>query len=247
MQLVAVACTCIVASAGPAARLRAKLRPRAKTGAATPEIDGAALRRENAATVRKVSGLLDEGDGKWESVVSEGRVRVWKRAAGRHACVLAKGELDASPDAVYDLLAEARRAGEYNEFCVECVDVARLDKHTKVSWSATKPFGPFKPRDFVTLCHFCKFPGGARCVVNRATTFAGRPPTTKYRRGEVVLAATVIEAAAGGKTRLTLLTQVNPRGAIDSSVGAKIANALVVRSPRDYFEAVEKAAQKGGR
>ena len=50
MQLVAVACTCIVASAGPAARLRAKLRPRAKTGAATPEIDGAALRRENAAT-----------------------------------------------------------------------------------------------------------------------------------------------------------------------------------------------------
>ena len=63
----------------------------------------------------------------------------------------------------------------------------------------------------------------------------------------MVLAATVIEAAAGGKTRLTLLTQVNPRGAIDSSVGAKIANALVVRSPRDYFEAVEKAAQKGGR
>jgi len=146
---------------------------------------------------------------------------------------------------VYDLFADAKRAKEFNEFCVECVDVARLDPSTKVSWSATKNFGPFKPRDFVTLCHYTKLPGGARVIVNRATRHASRPVTAKYRRGEVVLAANLVEAAPGGRTRLTLVTQVNPKGAIDSSVGAKIANALVVRSPGAFFDAIERAAQRG--
>ena len=158
----------------------------------------------------------------------------------KHACVLAKGIIDAPPDKVYALFADAKRAKEFNEFCDECHDIARLDEHTKVSWSATKNFGPFRPRDFVTLCHFTKMKGGARCVVNRATTHPLRPVTEKYARGAILLAANVVEPAPNGRTRLTLLTQIDP--AIDSKVGTKMNNALVVRSPGAFFTAVEKAA-----
>ena len=42
---------------------------------------------------------------------------------------------------------------------------------------------------------------------------------------------------------LTLLTQVNPKGAIDSAVGAKITNAIVARSPGAFFDAIEAAAR----
>ena len=235
------------AHATPLTRLRAKLVPKRKTkqSIALDATDGPSprsLRRDNAAAVATVEALIDERDPRWTQISEEGaRTKVWKRKDNeKHACVLAKGIIDAPPDKVYALFADAKRAKEFNEFCDECVDVARLDDQTKVSWSATKNFGPFRPRDFVTLCHFTKMKGGARCVVNRATTHPLRPVTEKYARGAILLAANVVEPAPHGRTLLTLLTQIDP--CIDSAVGTKMNNALVVRSPGAFFTAVEKAA-----
>lgn len=210
---------------------------------ATPTPPPKNLRRDNAAAVATVEALLDETDPIW-TVISEkdARTKVWKRTDGsKQACVLAKGIIDAPCDTVYELFRDAKRAKDFNEFCDECEDVQRLDDQTKVSWSATKAFGPFKARDFVTLCHFTKVKSGARCIVNRATTHPLRPVTDAYARGEIILAANVVEDAGGGRTRLTLLTQIDP--AIDSAVGTKMNNALVVRSPGAFFQAVERAAR----
>lgn len=253
MRVVALCALLLAAScdARLGSRLRARLlsgprKATATVGHDAPPTDGAALRRGNAANVAEVLKLVEEKD-RWAPVVTSGRCRVWRlrsAGSGRHACVLAKGELDASPDAVYALFADAKRAKEFNEFCEECVDVATLDGRTKVSWSATKKIGPFKARDFVTLCHFADLPGGGRIVVNRAFKHASRPATAAYERGEVVLAANIVRAAGGGsRTELTLLTQINPRGAIDSGLGAAISNKLVARSPVAFFDAIERAAR----
>ena len=233
------------AHATPLTKLRARLVPKPKQSIALDATDGPSpksLRRDNAAAVATVEALIDERDPRWTQISEDGaRTKVWRRKDNeKHACVLAKGIIDAPPDKVYALFADAKRAKEFNEFCDECHDIARLDEHTKVSWSATKNFGPFRPRDFVTLCHFTKMKGGARCVVNRATTHPLRPVTEKYARGAILLAANVVEPAPNGRTRLTLLTQIDP--AIDSKVGTKMNNALVVRSPGAFFSAVEKAA-----
>ena len=231
-----------------ATRLQARVKEtRDKTAAkAATAVDAGALRKANRETVDRVEALLDETDARWQPVTLEGRTRVWRLndSSGRHACILAKGAVDASPDAVYALFADAARAKDFNEYCVECEDIDRWDATTKVSWSATKPFGPFKPRDFVTLCHFTTLRSGARCVVNRAVTHASRPEVKQYRRAEVVLAANVVAARKDGRTDLTLLTQVNPKGAIDSAVGAKITNAIVARSPGAFFDAIEQAARR---
>ncbi|KAJ1458806.1 hypothetical protein M885DRAFT_460543 [Pelagophyceae sp. CCMP2097] len=203
------------------------------------------LEAQNAANVREVLALID-ADG-WEPVVTEGRCKVWRRQTegSRHVCLLAKGQLDAKPDDVYALLADTQKAPLYNEFIKECVDEEVLNPSTKISWSRTATTAMvFKARDFVTLCHFLDLDDSTRCVVNRAAETAKRPQTAQLCRGEVVLGANVISSVPGhsGKTELTLLTQVNPGGAVDYGPVAKVANQLAATSPVTFFDAIERVA-----
>lgn len=197
----------------------------------------------NEETVKEVIALIDEHDEKWSPVVESGRCKVWRRVQNsRHACILAKGVIEAPASTVYDLFEDATKAKDFNEYCEHCRDTAWLDSGTKVSWSATKPIGIFKPRDFVTLCHFTQLQDGSRCIVNRAIDHPTMPPSNKYQRAEIVIAANIVRPLPDGRSHLTLLTQVNPRGAIDTPLGAKIANQLVKKSPVQFFEQIEKAA-----
>jgi len=202
-------------------------------------------RDDQRKTLARVLAMIDERDASWLPVVREGRCRVWQRRGnGRHACVLAKGIVDAPASHVYDLFEDARRAKDFNEYCDECLDVERRGVSSKVSWSATKPIGVFKARDFVTLCHFTQLKDGSKCVVNKAVDHPTKPPSSKYQRAEVVIAANIVKALPDGRSHLTLLTHVNPRGAIDTPLGARIANQLVKRSPVQFFEQVERAARR---
>lgn len=202
------------------------------------------LEASTSEIVRQVLHMIDEeNEGSWAPVVTEGRTKVWRLKNQRHACILAKGVLDADPEEVYDLFAEAHRAKEFNEYCEECVDLDRLNQNTKVSWSATKPFGFFQARDFVTLCHYTTLDDGSRIIVNRATTHHSKPADSKkYQRAEILIAANIIRPHGKRQTHLTLVTHINPKGAIDNSLAATISNQIVKRSPVAFFEAVEKAA-----
>ena len=202
---------------------------------------------ENDATLTEVLKMIKDREN-WAPVVEKGRTRVWlhKKSKNRHACILAKGVLNADPELVYALFADAKLAKSYNEFCEEIEDLESSPR-TKISWSATKKIGIFKARDFVTLCHFRDLADGSRCVLNRAVDHPSRPPSRRYTRGEVVIAANIVRPYGTKKTHLTLLTQINPRGSIDTPLGAKIANQLVKKSPLQFFESIEKAAQQRGK
>lgn len=216
----------------PAQRLARHLK-------ATPVVD---LDQSNGETISRVLTLVDDPEF-WEPVVTDGRTRVWRlQDSERHACILAKGVINAAPSKVYELFVHAHRARDFNEYCDTCEDIQQLNHNTKVSWSVTKPFGAFKARDFVTLCHYRDLSDGSRCIINHATTHPLRPASRRYQRAEVVLAANIIKPHGAQGTHLTLLTQVNPGGAIDTSLGAKIVNQIVKRSPVAFFDAIEKAA-----
>ncbi|KAJ8606637.1 hypothetical protein CTAYLR_008402 [Chrysophaeum taylorii] len=203
---------------------------------------------ESEKLVQRVLKLVDDRSGRWLPIVTRGRCKVWllKEPDSPHACILAKGVIDASAPKVYDLFAKTERAGEFNEYCAQCVDIERLDYNTKVSWSVTKSFGNglFKPRDFVTLCHFAKLRDGSKCVVNTATTHRAKPENPRFQRAEVILAANIVKPLGADKTHLTLLTSVNPRGALDNCVCARIMNQIIKRSPVAFFNSVERAAMK---
>ena len=65
------------------------------------------------------------------------------------------------------------RRQEYNPNCAEVQDVERLSPDTRVSWSATRGFGPLLARDFVTVVHHRTLDDGALIVVNRPAEHPG--------------------------------------------------------------------------
>ena len=105
-------------------------------------------------------------------------------AAEKHACIKVTALLDAAPKDLYCLFLDNSRVSEYNEHCALLEDVEMCSKDTKVSWSVTGSFGPFKvimatrkhphpttshpttisptlptppppkPREFVTMVHY---------------------------------------------------------------------------------------------
>lgn len=69
----------------------------------------------------------------------------------RFACVKAVGVVDAPVERVFELFMDSARVREYNDHCREIADIATLDPHTKITWSASGRYGPFKVRCSVRL------------------------------------------------------------------------------------------------
>ena len=47
----------------------------------------------------------------------------------------------------------AGRVSEYNDECAESEELPPLSHDTRLTWAASKKYGPFKARDFITRVH----------------------------------------------------------------------------------------------
>jgi len=164
-------------------------------------------------------------------------------AAEKHACIKVTALLNAAPHDLYQLFLDNSRVSEYNEHCALLEDVEVCSRDTKVSWSVTGAFGPFKPREFVTMVHYTK-KTKALVVVNRPATHASKPVKSKYQRGEILLAGNIMEPVEGqpSQTRFTMITHVNPGGVVDNPLCAKIMNRLSASAPIEFVQKLEVAA-----
>lgn len=61
----------------------------------------------------------------------------------------AVGVIDAPVERVFALFLDNARVREYNDHCVEISDIATLAPDTKVTWSASGRYGPFKVRGWM--------------------------------------------------------------------------------------------------
>ncbi len=52
--------------------------------------------------------------------------------------------IDAPVERVFALFLDSARVREYNDHCREIADIATLGPDTKVTWSASGRYGPFK-------------------------------------------------------------------------------------------------------
>lgn len=142
-------------------------------------------------------------------------IKVWRkivRSDSKYALVKATGVLAASPKRVFELLEDNTRVKEYNDFFDKGWDVEEVAENTKVVWASSQPVFPFKARDFCTIVHFRNLRDGTIIVLNKATDHPLAPKSGQYVRGEISLAANIIEPIKGqpNKCKLTMLTQVNP-------------------------------------
>ena len=111
-----------------------------------------------------------------------------------------------------------------------------------------------KARDFVTNVHYRETKDGILMAVNRPAIHKSKPVNSKsvppftmrgyleliaifqmfiflsfsFQRAEVLLAGNVMEPVPGdpGKTKLTLITHINPGGIVDNAIGAALINKV---------------------
>ena len=176
----------------------------------------------NDATLNQVLKLIDlerKGHG-WKIVREEDGYVVYRKflhgpgRTSQYACVMCKGIINAPPKDVFALFEDNTRVPEYNTFYDRGRDLEVVAENTKITWTATPPVFPFKPRDFCTLVHMRKLKDGTYVILNKATSHAGAPPQPGYVRGQIVLAANIIQPVPGNarKSRITMLTQLDPGG-----------------------------------
>lgn len=174
----------------------------------------------NDAALNKILQLIDlsaPGHG-WQLVRAEDGYVVYRKfllgQGSQYACVMCSGTIHAPPRDVFALFEDNTRVPEYNSFYERGRDLEVVAENTKITWTATPPVFPFKPRDFCTLVHMRKLKDGTFVVLNKATTHPDAPHLPGYVRGQIVLAANIIQPVPGDarKSRLTMITQLDPGG-----------------------------------
>jgi len=244
------------------------------------------LDKENDAASKILASILTSKSG-WTHVNTKDGVTVEKRflpaqdfvsvedrkKGGKHACVKSSGIINSSPESVYELFCDNSRVNEYNEHCIKMIDVLQfgggrgkggggkksngVETWSKITWASGPKYGPFKPRDFLSVVYFQKFSNGTSIVLNRPAYQSKFATTTKsnddeegggakYVRATILLAGNVIEPHGehGEKTLLTQVAHINPGGGADTPAVAWIINKVCAFGPPAFFRKLEAAAQK---
>jgi len=222
--------------------------------------------KDNIDALHKLYYLLNSNDG-WYNIGTKKGVKVERRylipsgsfisnvdvsKGSKHACIKSTAILDISPDHVFNLLADSKRAREYNDHININRDVIYLPRlsnstnWTKCTWAATGKIGIFKARDFLTVAHFTRYDNGTSIMLNRPAYLNSYPATDKYVRATVLLAGNIIQPYGlhGNQTHLTMLAQINPGGISDTPAAAWIINKLCASGPPTFIRKLEHAAQK---
>lgn len=194
--------------------------------------------------LNRVLNFVDPCDKGWSLIKVENGVEVYQKfvggAGGKIACVKSTTVINASPEKILDLLIDNNRVHLYNSLVEPGTmrDVEVVGDNTVVKWVRASPMFPFKTRDFCTLYHTRKLKDGSIVVLSSATKHPEAPETSEYCRASVILGANIIEPFRGNarKSKLTMLSQVDPGGIIPVS----IVNKLCANGPIGFFGCVEK-------
>jgi len=240
---------------------------------------------ENAEALDILVGLATSDKG-WTYVGTKLDVAVYRRFlpagkfvsaidalhGGKHACVKSSTVVNASAAAVFQLFADNSRVHEYNDHIVEVKDIKTFPKSnmkdtiwTKLAWSSTPHYGPFKARDFFSVVNYrilnrqtsSSVPNNSDLesqpqtgldtkyiIVNRPAYLSSCPSNSKYVRATVLLGGNLIEPINETQSRITMVAQINAGGSADHPAAAWIANKLCAYGPPTFLRKIEKAAQK---
>ena len=223
------------------------------------------VEKDNKAAFDLLSRLMTSKKG-WTHVATTTGVTVERRIlapgpfvdkadaakAGKHACVKSTGMMNCEAEKVFRMFMDRSRVGEYNEHVSELRDVhffpkKSSDHFTKITWACGPKYGPFKPRDFLSVVHFQKYANGTYVILNRPAYHSEWKPSAKYVRATVLLAGNVIEPRGSGRCYMTQVAHINPGGVADTPAVAWVINKLCATGPPAFFRKLEKAVQRTSR
>ena len=197
--------------------------------------------------LNKALNLLDPNDSGWSLIKSENGIDVYQKFPdGKFACVKAETIINASPQAVLDLLTDNSKVHLYNSLAEPGTmrDIEVVSRDTRVKWVRAMPMFPLKTRDFCTLFHVCKLKDGTVALVSSATTHTDAPLTNKHCRASIIIGANIIHPIPKNRhsCKLSMLTQLDPGGIIPSV----IMNNVCADGPIGFFSGVSKSVAGTG-
>lgn len=135
-------------------RLRRCLDVALPTKMSGPRVGEASAEGEDVESIYAFVADATSADPSWKMKLNKNGVHVWRRQipGSRVDEVRASGIIDASPEAVMELLCdhEADVIRSYNPLYDEGYDVCTIDVRTRLSYASVRAFFPLKPRDTLT-------------------------------------------------------------------------------------------------
>lgn len=215
------------------------------------EQDGVRVWRTDV-DVKNLVGDGDEGRDRGRCDFTTDAACAESTAVDDAVTVRSEAVLDASPSAVYQLLHDDDRVHEYNDNCNDIRDLERVSRNSKINWSATRRFGPFSARDFVTLVTYRELdPVDEEGYLHMAVSVNHprlAPPTSRYVRSNIQLAATFLRPVPGRPdlTKMVQVMQVGSLGGVaDSPMAQRIKTNLELKAPVDFARKVNAALLRG--
>jgi len=160
-----------------------------------------------------------------------------------YPCLKCYSTIDAPFDTVCSFLSNPEKMPLYNELVVDHADIEEITPHSKITWCKCPKILFVKPRDFVTYCSHAWRKGGVeQVIVNQACEHEDVPGVMVEGQGAVcrgfaLRGANFISKDPDdpNKTRITMLSHVNPGGGLPQWAMNTVVNAVVQTEPFKFF------------
>ncbi len=183
-------------------------------------------------------------EGDWEELSDENGIRVWRRETDGSPIVALRGEavIDAPLARVASVLDDTPRQVEWACNTVEAKVVRAISPTERIVYNLTHAPWPVADRDFVF--HAVVTPDRKERTLTyelHSVEDKGMPPDEdKAVRGELIDSRYVLKELEGGKTRLTVTIQADPKG----SVPKWVVNLAQKAWPRETIEGLRAQCAK---
>ncbi|TPX40642.1 hypothetical protein SeMB42_g05558 [Synchytrium endobioticum] len=176
----------------------------------------------------------DAATNPWSLVASVANplIQVYKKS-NTDFCFKVVVEIEATPETIFDTLADIDHRREWDEMCENAGVVDNVDAHTKVQYMKTKGVFPAAPRDAVVLAYVGKLPDGRYINVTKSVEHDAVPPfdntPANTIRMQVKIAGQIV-APAPDKPGFTWIVQIadgDLKGWLPKSVVSFVATKAV--------------------
>mmetsp|Transcript_2588 Transcript_2588/g.5868 ORF Transcript_2588/g.5868 Transcript_2588/m.5868 type:complete len:202 (-) Transcript_2588:21-626(-) len=163
--------------------------------------------------IESVLSLEEDWDG-WEFVSDTNDViSSRKPAPSGYYYIRGQGEISASVERILAVLKDSSQKPNYDKMTLhEFSESLKINHHQyKAPW-------PVSNRDFVFAVDERRLDDGGFVIVGKSVELPTFPPQSGVVRGEMDFGGFILRPIEGGKTRVTYIVHVDPKGSVPTMV-----------------------------
>jgi hypothetical protein len=196
---------------------------------------------------QKILSIDNDNYGKWEKVLDQKIMRIFKIKPEDSPVVLIRGIAFCEglrPKQIFDVIYDSAYRQKWDSVVSNFQVVEKIDDYTDIIYFLIKaPFGASN-RDFLQQRRFrMNYPEKGHIMISfQSTTHHSVPPQKSAIRGETVISGYIIRPAPHdpNSSELVIISQVDIKGAIPKT----IVNYVASKAPLDWVNKMMKASKE---